>query len=415
MILALDGCAAAQRPAEDDSELEIFDRLMTGFLERNQVPGAALAITRGKRLIYARGFGYADVESREPVAPMSRFRIASVSKPITAVAVMRLVERGRLRLDDRILDVIGPHLGIAPSSVVDPRWRAITILHLLRHQGGWDRAQSFDPVGRAWQIAGSLHIRPPVTPAHLVRYMLGVPLDFAPGERHAYSNFGYVLLGRAIEAVAGEPYEGHVRREVLAPLGITGMRLGRALLADRAPGEVKYYDRAQRHTPALFGPHLGQLVPFQYGGENFESFEAHGGWIASAVELVRFVSAFDDPKSCPVLAAASIQTMWSRPPGAAGFEADGHPRAAYYGCGWSVRPVGDDGRANTWHGGLVAGACTLLVRRYDGLDWAVLFNTDSAPDHKVLSDLIDARLHQAAAAVFTWPELDRFPELLGRG
>jgi N-acyl-D-amino-acid deacylase len=165
---------------------------------------------------------------------------------------------------------------------------------------------------------------------------------------------------------------------------------------------------------AVLGPRQGEMVPLPYGGENLDAFEAHGGWIASAIELVRFASAFDDPDRCPLLSPASIETMWARPPGASGFEPDGKPRAAYYACGWNVRPVGADGRANTWHGGLIAGTSSLLVRRYDGLDWAVLFNTDSAvpPDRSTLASLIDPRLHQAARAVFTWPEEDLFPRFL---
>lgn len=389
-----------------DPRLSSFDDLMTSFLKERKVPGAALAVTRRGKLVYSRGFGYADVEKKEAVAPAALFRIASVSKPITAAAVLRLAERGRLGLDDKALDHLKyrPHLEKGAS--FDPRWKQVTILQLLRHTGGWDRDRSFDPIGIPMEIARSLGIKPPVRPEHIVRYMMGKPLDFDPGKRYAYSNLGYLLLGRIIEAVSGKPYETCVRDEVLAPLGIKRARLGKALLADRVRGEVHYYDSERRSGPAVTGPHVGEKVPLPYGAENFEAFEAHGGWIASAVELVRFAAAFDDPIRCPILKPKSLETMWSRPEGLAGHTKKGKPRSTYYGCGWDVRPVGTTGKASTWHSGYISGSEALLVRRWDGLDWAVLFNTDGG--EKSLAVAIDPLVHEAADKVKKWPDTDLF-------
>src|SRR5262249_5323618 len=144
---------------------------------------------------------------------------------------------------------------------VDPRWQKITLRELLQHTGGWDRDKSGDPIGIPQQIAEALQITPPPAPADIVRYMLGKPLDFEPGERYAYSNLGYLLLGRFIVAVSGQPYATYVQKEVLAPLGIVRPRLGKALLADRQKGEVKYYCTAGSKGPALFGPEAGKDVP----------------------------------------------------------------------------------------------------------------------------------------------------------
>jgi N-acyl-D-amino-acid deacylase len=395
-------------------DLEPFDRLMTSFLEQNEVPGAALAVTHASKLVYARGFGCADVEKNEPVQPGALFRIASVSKPITAVAVMQLVERQKLKLDDKVVDLMKLAPFVAPGANVDARWKQITVRHCLQHTGGWDRAKSFDPIGRPWQIAKALDIRPPITPAHIVRYMMGQPLDFDPGERYAYSNLGYLVLGRIIEATTGENYEAYVKREVLGPLGVTTARLGRALFENRVEGEVRYYDAKKRTGPALYPPRLGQKVPLQYGAENFEAFEAHGGWIASALELVRFAAAFDDPRTCRILGAQVIEDMWARPEGAAGREPDGKLKPTFYGCGWSVRPIGTTGKCNTWHTGFIAGTESLLVRRWDGLNWAVLFNTHHNPDGKSLAGLIDGRLHEAADTVKAWPDTDQFGSFLKR-
>ncbi len=392
--------------------LEPFDQLMTSFVKENRVPGASLAVTRGGKLVYARGFGHADVEKNEPVQPTSLFRIASVSKPITAVAIMQLVEKQKLKLDDRVMTRMKLTPFVPPGRKVDPRWKEITVLQCLQHTGGWDRDHSFDPIGRPWEIAKALGIQPPVTPLHIIRYMMGQPLDFNPGERYAYSNLGYLLLGRLIEVVTGQKYEAHVKKEVFGPLGVRSIQLGRALLENRAKGEVRYYDARKRMGTALYPPRLGQQVPFQYGAANLEAYQAHGGWIASSIGLVKFASAFDDPARSPLLGSKAIEQMWARPDGAAGKGKDGKPGSTFYGCGWSVRPVDVRGKVNAWHTGFITGTEALLVRRWDGLNWAVLFNTHHNPEGKALAGLIDGRLHEAANKVKTWPDTDQFGKLL---
>lgn len=244
----------------------------------------------------------------------------------------------------------------------------------------------------------------PVSPDDVVRYTLSLPLDFDPGTRFSYSNVGYLMLGRLIEKFSKQKYESFIHERILQPIGVTQMQLGRAAKEDLAKGEVHYYDSKHRTSPAVNGPQLGQNVPLVYGGENFEGFEAHGGWIASAADLVKFASAFDHPNESKLLNAQSMATMWARPDGAAGHKADGQPKDAYYGCGWNVRPVGKQGKHNCWHDGLIAGTSAILVRRFDGLNWAVLFNTDRNQDDKVLSGIIDPLVHKAADAVKHWPE-----------
>lgn len=379
-----------------------FDQLMTAFLQQHRVPGAALAVTRRSRLVYARAFGLADVEAAREVQSTSLFRIASVSKPVTAVAVMQLVEQMKCALEDRVFDIL-PANNWLPAKC-DERLRRITIRQLLQHTAGWDRDKSFDPIGRPREVAQALNKPLPVGPADVVRYTLTLPLDFNPGARHAYSNVGYLVLGRLIEQMSAQPYERRVKEKVLAPLGISRMQLGRSWKGDLAREEVRYYDSQQREGPAVSGPRLEAKVPLVYGAENFEAFEAHGGWIASAIDLVRFAAAFDDPESSKLLKAATIAAMFARPEGAAGFEANGQPKTSYYGCGWLVRPIGNEGRANIWHTGLIAGTTTLLVRRHDGLNWAVLFNTDSNPSGENLVGLIDPLVHATADAVRHWPE-----------
>jgi N-acyl-D-amino-acid deacylase len=245
-------------------------------------------------------------------------------------------------------------------------------------------------------------------PDDIVRYMMGQPLDFDPGTKFVYSNLGYLVLGRIIEAVTGQRYEQWVRQNVLAPVGITRMELGRGLPEDRAKDEVQYFDSRKRTGACLYPPRVGQRVPLPDGANNIEGYEAHGGWIASAVDLVRFSSAFDIENKSPLLNAKSIREMWARPAGAAGLGAKNQPRASYYGCGWNVRPTGTGNKLNAWHTGLIPGTSTLLVRRHDNLNWAVLFNTEANAERKVLADLIDGPMHDAANAVKKWPTVDLF-------
>jgi N-acyl-D-amino-acid deacylase len=359
---------------------------MSSFIGEHKLPGAALAVARNGRLLYARGFGYADLEKKEPVQPDSLFRIASVSKPLTSAAILQLVERKKLSLDDHAFALLEPALKAGEKS--DERLAKISIRDLLAHAGGFDRDKSGDPMFMARRIARDLRVPSPPAPSDIVRWMAARPLDFDPGTKSVYSNFGYCLLGRIVERAGGESYERFVQHHVLQPLGITRMRLGRTLESDRAEGEVRYYS-AEKSGRTVFdsGP---QEAPNPYGSWCLESMDAHGGWIASAPDLVRFATGLGQPGK--VLREESLRMLWARPAYVA-------PKAAaFYACGWMVRPVGKG--ANTWHNGSLPGTSTLLVRRHDGFVWAVLFNSrEGNPAGK-----IDGRIHEAVDAVREWPE-----------
>jgi CubicO group peptidase (beta-lactamase class C family) len=238
----------------------------------------------------------------------------------------------------------------------------------------------------------------------IIRYMLDQPLDFEPGTRHAYSNFGYCVLGRVIEQISGLNYARCVRERVLAPIGITRMQVGASLRP--AEGEVRYYTPKDEQGRSVF-PDTAPTVPEPYGTFCLEALDAHGGWIASATDLARFAAALDNPAHCPLLKPETLRTMYEPPPAPVSRRKDGTLEAAYYACGWMVRPVGNAGKANYWHTGSLPGTFTLLVRRWDGLSWAVLFNQRSG-DKKLPDGAIDPALHRAADAVKEWPEHDLF-------
>jgi CubicO group peptidase (beta-lactamase class C family) len=398
------------------SSLSAFDKTMTDFVTANKVPGAALAITRNGRLIYARGFGYADMEKKVQVQPTSLFRIASVTKPFTATAVLQLVEKKLFTLETPVVRLAKLHAFNEKKGEYDQRWVRITVRHCLQHTGGWDRDKpktGYDPVGMPREIAKAMKIAPAVPPEAIVRYMMGKPLDFNPGAKMVYSNLGYLVLGRVIATVTGEEYGAHLKKEVMARVGITSMSLARALPENRPKSEVKYYSQERLTGECLYPPREGKTVPLPDGGENQESFEAHGGWIASAPDLLRFARAFDNPAKSPLLQPDTIKTMFARPDGLAGSDEKGKPLDSYYGCGWNVVDLGG-GQMNTWHNGFVVGQNSLLVRRFDGLNWAVLFNTDQNAKKQQLNDLIDPKLHEAADSVKNWPDADLFAKVQGK-
>ncbi len=382
-----------------------FDEMMIAFVKKHKVPGATLAVTKDGRLVYSRGFGYADLEAHQAMEANSLMRVASVSKPITAVAILMLIEQGKLKLDDLVFDLLKIEPFLEEADTFDPRWKKITIGHLLQHRGGWDRGKSFDPMFRSVKIAQALKVKPPAKPEHIIRYMAGKPLQFAPGERYAYSNFGYCLLGRVIEKVTGQSYEDFVRKSVLAPVGIKDMKVGKTLASQRAAREAHYYAFKRELAPAVVGPKLGKKVPLPYGAWYLEAMDSHGGWIASAADLVRFASALDRPDKCPILKSESIQSMFARPEGLAGHGPKGKPLAVYYGCGWSVRVIGR-GKINTSHNGLLAGTAAHLMRRWDGVNWAVIFNTDRGAGGEYLAAAVAPLVHEAADRVKEWPPGD---------
>jgi CubicO group peptidase (beta-lactamase class C family) len=392
-------------------KLAAYDDLMKRFMAEHQPPGAALAVAYHGRLVYARGFGHADMERREPVEPAAQFRIASLSKAFTAAAVLQLIEKGHFKLEDKVFRLLNFEPHVEPGAKLDPRLYEIQVQHCLHHTGGWDRDKSLDPMGAegAEKVAKELKIRLPITPRQIVRVTMGKRLDFTPGTKYVYSNYGYCVLGRLIQEISKRPYYEFVSQQILAPIGIKQMRLGKNLLVDRAPGEVKYYDSGRRTGRAISGPNIGKPAPLPYGVECIETMDANGGWIASAVDLVRWAVALDDPERCRVLSAASIRAMLAPPPGPVGHGPKGNPKEDYYGCGWEVRPnLRRPGTYTKWHTGGLAGSSTLLVCRDDGIDWVVLFNCDATKNGKAFADLIDPLLHKPADEIRDWPQIDLF-------
>ncbi len=396
---ALDSIGAAH--SATPPQLAALDAFVDAFVRDQQVPGAALAVTYQSRLVYARGFGYADAARKQPVRATDLFRIASISKAITATAIMQLIERRLLTIDAKVWEVL------QLAEPTDTRWKSVTMAQLMNHTAGWDH-EKFDIMFNDQHIAKALKILLPIGTQHIIQYMLTQRLHFDPGSQWGYSNFGYCLLGRVIERIAQMPYERYVQQQVFAPLGIRRMRLGKTLASEKAATEVTYFDDEPLKVAAVVG-NIGQPVDLPYGSWSHENMDANGGWVGSAIDLVRFAAAFDNPKAYPILNERSIQAMFEDPGGAAGEVVDG----SYVGLGWFVWPSDSYAHhAMTSSNGLRAGIATYLMRRRDGVNWAVLFNKRSDPDGKPLSYKFRDASAEAFNAVKRWPGGDLFPGLL---
>ncbi len=396
--------AAVPSTGSTRPELASLDDLIRRFVAEHGGPGAALAVAKDGRLVYARGFGLADRETKEPVHPDSLFRIASVSKPVTASAVMLLAQRGKLQLDDLAIDVLKRRPGPNPEAPIPPGWRKVTIRDLLQHTSGWDPDRDDPAVEAVLRERGTF----PAPPETAVRAMIGRPPSLEPGQVHRYANANYQMLGRVIEAASGQSYEAFVRQDVLAPLGIGRMRLGGSRPADRLPGEVRYLDGLDLGA----GPDVaaeGRPVPRPYDVE-MPSIDSSGGWVASAVDLVRLASAMAPAARDRVLSPETVRRMVARPAGPAGFGDDGQPLTVFFAAGWQVTALDPEPvRFNLWHDGMLPGSEALLVLRADGIALALLFNARDDRPGESLRFSIDDPLHQAINNVTTWPEIDLFP------
>ncbi|MER3489936.1 MAG: hypothetical protein C4328_08550 [Meiothermus sp.] len=390
-----------------DGALEPFDRAMTRLLERYRIPGASLAVSRDGRLLLARGYGWADVEAQEPVRPNSLFRIGSITKPITAVAVLHLGE-SRVRqglypnlsafLDAKVYGLLGlePYGG----KLKDPRIAEITVRDLLQHSAGWNRSVAGDPMFRPTltYVARVLGTGEAMPSQLLIEYALSRRLSFAPGTFSAYSNLGYAILGQLVERLSAQSYAAYLKG-MLSQMGIHHIQPGKTQLKDRLPGEVKYYDFPQ--APPVQSILDGSQVPRPYGDFYLEAHAADGGLVASAPELVKFVAVLEGhrPEASPISPEAR-RVMLERPalPQYQGSK-------VYYALGWSVRPK-ENGLM--WsHDGALAGTRTLLLRLPDDTVIAALFNSRPWNDWSFIADLKNSLL-SAAEQVTRWPDYDCF-------
>ncbi len=366
-----------------------LDRAVESFMRKWEIVGASLAIMKDDRLIYCKGYGYADLHDSIQTQPSHLFRIASVSKLITAVAVMRLVEDGRLTLGSR---VFGP-LGILNHpdflDIHDHRMEDITVEDLLRHRSGFS-SRSGDPMFNSELIGRTVGHAPPFTTEEVVRYASQCKLRTVPGDKFSYSNLGYVVLSAVVARAAGMEYEQYVQQYVLNPAGCHDMHLAGNYHCDRFPNEVCYYEPDTRELVDDVCGGAG-MVPKCYGGNNVRLLGGAGGWVASAPEILRFVASIDgDPAIPDILSRRSIRYM-----------TDYHEDIAP--IGWSrSTEYGDWTRT-----GSMSGTSALLKRQSDGFTWFLITNTSSWRGWR-LTRVMHNAIRDAFEHIEEWPDRDMF-------
>jgi CubicO group peptidase (beta-lactamase class C family) len=349
-------------------DLELISSRMNEYLKAQNAPGAAIAITKNGRLVYAAGFGQANQETGEEAGPTSLFRIASVSKPFTSVAVMKLVEAGKLKLDDKVFGP-GSLLGAQfPTPAGNKKIEQITVRYLLEHVSGLSNDNG-DPM---FMNLGMTH-------AQLISWMLNDPghvMSRNANTQFEYLNFGYCLLGRIIEKVTGKSYEQAVRESVLNPSGITNMAIGANSEAQHKPREVKYYPPGDAYSL------------------NVTRFDSHGGWVASPIDLERFLVRVDGlPAKPDILSSASHTTMTT-----AAHIKDSKGNDPNYAFGWGVSPQ--------WHNGAMSGTIAFLAVMPDGYTYAAVVNTRPADDGFAFT--LSSTLQKIVNDVSAWPAYDLF-------
>lgn len=397
--------AAGEIPISGDPvpELSAFEDLVTATMQKWNLPGGQLAIAYEGRLIYNRGFGFASIEDAEVTRPDHLFRIASTTKPITTVAILRLVDAGQLALDTPVFSLLA--LEGPVNAPYDDRLDSITVEQLLVHSGGWNSEEGYDPQYLPWPLLASqaLGAENPAEAETIVRFMLSQPLDFDPGTASAYSNFGFNVLGRVIEHVSGQSYEEYVTDEVLTPAGITTMSVGGTTLAERKADEVRYYSSPGLEPAPSVYPGAG-FVPFAYGGYYMPPLDSHGGLIGSAANLVRFALAVDGQRGDALLTTDSVTAMETteRPPSAA--SGAGNAETSL-GLGFNREAI--DGGYEWSHAGALEGSnCSWLVRKPNGTVCAWVFNSLPEDFGSFFGETIPT-MQQMLAETTVWPATDQ--------
>jgi D-alanyl-D-alanine carboxypeptidase len=340
--------AATVPPVALTGEFGPFDERLRSAFIGNGALAISVAVARDGDLVHAAAFGVANPATGEAVSPAHRFRVASNSKLLTATAVLELVEDGRLGLDEPVLGPLVTKLGVAPA---EPGIAAITLRQLLSHTSGFPEYQRTFFGGAAANCVEA------------ARRGLGGALLGPPGTVYRYSNMNYCLIGLLIETLTERPYETVVQEDVLEPLGISDMRM--AGTYDVRPGDV-----AHPTTP---------------GRTFMEALGGAGAWIGTASDLVAIVDGLDRsrPGWHPLSEFMVAQMLLPQA---------GIPYSAgqWYGLGLRVWADG------TWgHTGTVENARSMVIRRPDGITWAVTIS-GNAPSN---TDRIRTYVDEAFATI----------------
>lgn len=356
-----------RNPYYSVSTLDAIDDVVEQAMEDGDIRGLSLAMAKDGRLKFAKAYGEMDDTNASSVR--TRYRWASVSKPITSAMIQRLIQDGDLSLDDRVFGNSG-RLGNThrPTNGFTTRQLAIRVRHLLEHTaGGWGNSSN-DPMGQQKSLDHD----------DLIAWTLqNIALSNDPGTAYDYSNFGYCLLGRIIERVTEMDYDDAVRDRFLDPAGADSFAIGGNTLADRLSNEAQYYDESNPYS------------------SNVSRMDSHGGWVGTPIDLLRWARRVDGfTSTSDYLNAASITRMTT--------ESDvcQDSDACRYAQGWYV-----NASQNWWHGGKLRGTRSNFVRTGDGYLWAAVINEAHGDDTNI--DL-DSMMWDVRGALGTPPDVNFF-------
>ncbi|MBC7899362.1 MAG: serine hydrolase [Saprospiraceae bacterium] len=300
----------------------------------------SILVARNGQPVISKSYGMANVELGVPNTPQSVFRLGSITKQFTAMAISMLQDRGKLSVSDPICK----HLSDCP-----PAWQSLTIKHLLTHTAGIPNYTSFPDFGKTAVL--------PLSSAGMMSLLKDKPLEFAAGEKFAYSNSGYYLLGTIIERVAGKSYEAFLQENIFIPLGMkhTGYDSPTRIIKNRAAGYAK------QSGEIVNAAYMDMTIPY-----------AAGSLYSTTGDLLLWDQALYTEKLASRKALDEMFTPWK---GDAG-----------YGYGWSMGKRFE--RQMIAHGGGIYGFATQITRfPADRITIIVLSNVQGAPAGKVAGDL----------------------------
>ncbi len=364
----------------DDKQLASIDDFVNHEMAGQRIPGLELGIYSRGRVRLAKGYGLADVEFNVPVRPETLMQSGSVGKQFVSAAIMMLVEEGKISLDDSITK----YFPDAPAT-----WKPVLIENLLSHTSGLAEYESEDRTGPN----GPFYLRLDFTEDELAKKIEALPIEWAPGEKWAYRNTNYVLLGIVIHKITGMPYAEFLSERIFKPLGMTSTRLisDRDIIPNRAAG----YEIDDNN----------ELKNQEWVSPTFNS-TADGALYFNVLDLARWDEALYGTK---LLRQSSLDRIWTVYP-----LSDGKPNPEGYGFAWFINA--QDGHKRIEHGGAWQGF-TCDISRYpdDSLTVVVLTNLGSGHSNPSAIAHVVAGLVNPALAV---PKLqaiaDNQPDLAER-
>lgn len=354
----------------DSPQLEDMENKIKRYLLRWEINGAQIAVTRNDSLLYVKGFGWADMEKKQEMQPSNIMRLASVSKLLTAVGVMRLAEAGTLKLSDHVFGPKGILNDTAfTNAIKDQRYLDITVEQLLRHKAGFTTGAG-DPMFSTRYIMMQNRLTTPPDNNTLMKILLKRRLGFTPGTAKRYSNVGYTLLSMIIEKKTRMSYEDYMRKFVFEPAGCYDFHIAGSYEKDRRRNEVKYYMH-KGSEPVYEYNNSGRMVEKCYGENDIPNLKGAGAWCASAAELSRLVASIDLlPGVKDILSKKSVEFMTREMPD--------HD----FSIGWNFCPKG-----RPWiRTGSLSGTSALVLRYPDGECWILITNTSTWKGHGFSND-----------------------------